>query len=134
RRSLQHLLLLLSCLARLGLARLLGLKRPLIRVELGLVPDKDLALVSSGKYIISFPWYFTAETLSTASRLTCCCCLGVVTVLALKPAWASSTSFLDAAIPAWLVATVWHPATKVRVTMALTILVSVNSFFICLCF
>src|SRR5439155_19399855 len=56
RRSLQHLLLLLlSCLARLGLARLLGLKRPLIRVELGLVPDKDLALVSSGKYIINFP-------------------------------------------------------------------------------
>src|SRR6266487_2310904 len=60
-----------------------------------------------------------------------CCCLGVVTVLALKPACASRFSFLDVASSAWLVATVWHPATNARITMELTIPVRVNSFFIC---
>src|SRR6266436_6383224 len=48
--SLQHLLLLLSLLARL-----LGLERLLIRVELGLVPDKDLVLLSRRIDVVQFP-------------------------------------------------------------------------------
>jgi hypothetical protein len=32
-----------------------------------------------------------------------------------------------------LVATVWHPATNANMAMALTMLVSVNSFFILFC-
>src|SRR5207244_8527997 len=84
-----------------------------------------------GKTYTNFPWYFTAETLSTASWLTCCCCFGVVTFLVLKPACASRNSFLDAASSPWFVATVWHPATKARTAMPLMRLVSFNSFFIC---
>src|SRR5262249_57479415 len=53
RRSLQHLLLLLSLLGRL-----LGLERLLIRVELRLGPDKDLVLGPSGKHVIDFPLVF----------------------------------------------------------------------------
>ena len=54
---LRHLLLLLleSCLARRGLTRLLSLltlKRPLICVELGLSPDIDPVLGSSGIDVI----------------------------------------------------------------------------------
>ena len=46
---MQHLLLLLSFLGRLGLERLL------IRVELSLVPDKDLVLLPGGKHVVYFP-------------------------------------------------------------------------------
>ena len=60
RAALRHLLLLLleSCLARRGLARLLSLltlKRPLIGVELGLSPNIDPVLRRSGIYVIQFP-------------------------------------------------------------------------------
>src|SRR6266853_1076525 len=49
--------------------------------------------------------------------------------MTLKPDCASRFCFLDAAISALLVATVWHPATNARIVMALTRLVSVTSFF-----
>src|SRR5439155_23250857 len=54
RGSLQHLLLLLS-LRLLRLARLLGLERLLIGVELGLIPVIDLVLLPSRKDVYQFP-------------------------------------------------------------------------------
>ena len=41
---------------------------------------------------------------------------------------------MDAPSSAWLVATVWHAVINARAAMALTILVSLSSFFICFCF
>jgi hypothetical protein len=72
--------------------------------------------------------YLTAETLPWANPLTAFCCLGVVTVMTLKPDCASKDSFWGAA---WLVPVVWHAAISASAAMAPAIFVSINSFFIC---
>src|SRR5436309_9856104 len=58
-----------------------------------------------------------------------CCCFGVVTVMTLKPDCESTDSLLEAAPGP--VAVLWHPDISARTAMALAILVSANSFFIC---
>src|SRR5882757_1961545 len=49
--------------------------------------------------------------------------------MTLNPDCASKNSFLEAASSALLVATVWHADISANAAMAITIVVSVNSFF-----
>src|SRR4030095_10999959 len=79
-------------------------------------------------------WYFTAETLYWASPLIACCCLGVVTVMTLKPDWGSKNSFLDEASSASLVATVWQAAISNNAAIAVATFVSAATLNSCFTF
>src|SRR5258708_26157068 len=73
--------------------------------------------------------YFTAETLYWASPLIACCCLGVVTVMTLKPDCASRNSFFEATSSASFVATVWQADISANAALAIAMVVSVDIFF-----
>jgi hypothetical protein len=73
--------------------------------------------------------YITAEHLPWASPFTASFCFGVVTVTTLNPDCASKASFLEISLA---LAAVASDVDITRTMLILAILVSVNSFFICL--